>query len=144
MFWPSWVSKPPMETKKTCRLAPIALRAPITRATVCSCCARPLFALLPVDGWMYCVGAATVEASKAVWKVACAAIERLTIDEYSLANRCWLSAVMIERSVVAAVVELNSVPLMPPICGRAVAADLVLERRLAGREHRVAGRPRCW
>src|SRR5678816_202464 len=74
MFWLSWVSKPPIETKKICRLAPIALRAPITRATVWICCARPLFALLPVEGTLYCVGAATVDALKALWKVACAVI----------------------------------------------------------------------
>jgi len=40
-----------MATKKICRLAPSAPRAPMTRATVCSCCARPLLTLLPVDGW---------------------------------------------------------------------------------------------
>ena len=40
--------------------------------------------------------------------------------------------------------ELNRLPVMPPICHRAVAADLVLEHRVAGREHRVARRPRCW
>jgi len=50
-FCMSWVSKPPIETKKTCRLAPIALRAPMTRATVWICWARPLLALFPVDGW---------------------------------------------------------------------------------------------
>ena len=62
MFWVSWVSKPPIESKKICRLAPIALRAPITRATVWICCARPLFAFCPVEGTLYCVGAVTVDA----------------------------------------------------------------------------------
>src|SRR5678816_714812 len=78
-------------------------------------CIRDRFALLPVEGTLYCVGAATVDALKALWKVACAVIERLMIDEYSLANRCSLVDVTIERSVVAAVVELNSVPVRPPI-----------------------------
>ena len=96
--------------------APKAVRAPMMRATVCSCWARPLVAFARVDGWTYCAGAATTEALKAAWNCACASIERLTTIACSFANRCWLSAVTMDRKLVAAALELNRVPVNPPIC----------------------------
>ena len=143
-FWVSWVSKPPIETKKICRLAPSALRAPMTRATVCSCCARPLLALLPVDGWKYVrrrrdrrgderALERRLRVDRAVDDRAVLLREQVLVaggDDRAQRRRCRGRAE--QRAGDAADRR------------RAVAADLVLEGRLRRPRRRHCPRPRCW
>jgi hypothetical protein len=101
----SCVSKPPMDTKNTCRLAPSALRAAIILATIASWSAR----VLPAGNTVLSAGTpANAEVSAAL-----ASMARAMTRVCSACIRWLRLAVVRLRSASLQAVEPNSGALMP-------------------------------